>query len=213
MGKVLSSFQTFRCMHNFNLRLPILHDGASKFQALSDVLHHAISLHAKELLDAKALIDGKLVLDNEPCSSDGVHEVELLIPFLNNSSIEAYNQKDVSGIFSFSGTICSFAHLNSKEPISQAVTDIKGDIIMSLQRPPHKERLLQVECRLETLPELSQIAVTGTPLLIFLFLFLPFEFFYNLQKYVVLYLANDSFCSTLLSGSYNALCFIFILFM
>ncbi|WJX90902.1 hypothetical protein P8452_72752 [Trifolium repens] len=61
MGKVLSSFQTFRCMHNFNLRLPILHDGSSKFQTLSDVLHHAISVHAKELSDAKSLIDGKLV--------------------------------------------------------------------------------------------------------------------------------------------------------
>ncbi|XP_058785292.1 uncharacterized protein LOC131660150 isoform X1 [Vicia villosa] len=133
LGKVLSSFQTFRCMHNFNLRLPILHDGASKFQTLSDFLHHAISLHAKELSDAKALIDGKLVLDDEPCSSDGVHEVELLIPFLNNSSIEAYSQKDVSGILSFSGTVCSFAYLNSKEPISQAVTDLKGDIITSLQ--------------------------------------------------------------------------------
>ncbi|KAK2446342.1 oxidoreductase, zinc-binding dehydrogenase family protein [Trifolium repens] len=133
MGKVLSSFQTFRCMHNFNLRLPILHDDSSKFQTLSDVLHHAISVHAKELSDAKSLIDGKLVLDSEPCSSDGVHEVELLIPFSNNSFIEAYSQKDVSGILSFSGTICSFAYLNSKEPISQAVTDIKGDIITSLQ--------------------------------------------------------------------------------
>lgn len=133
MGKVLSSFQTFRCMHNFNLRLPILHDGSSKFQTLSDVLHHAISVHAKELADAKALIDGKLVLDNEPCSLEGVHEVELLIPFLNDSSIEAYSQRDVSGILSFGGAICSFAYLNSKEPISQVVTDIKGDIITSLQ--------------------------------------------------------------------------------
>ncbi|GAU14322.1 hypothetical protein TSUD_308820 [Trifolium subterraneum] len=102
MGKVLSSFQTFRCMHNFNLRLPILHDGSSKFQTLSDALHYAISVHAKELSDAKSLID-------------------------------AYSQRDVSGILSFSGTICSFAYLNSKEPISQAVTDIKGDIITSLQ--------------------------------------------------------------------------------
>ncbi|XP_058723925.1 uncharacterized protein LOC131595570 isoform X1 [Vicia villosa] len=75
--------------------------------------------------------DSKIL--DEPCSSDGVHEVELLIPFLSNSSIEAYNQKDVSGILSFSGTVCSFAYLNSKEPISQAVTDLKGDIITSLQ--------------------------------------------------------------------------------
>jgi hypothetical protein len=42
-------------------RLPILHDGSSKFQSLSDILHHAISVHGKELSDAKSLIDGKLV--------------------------------------------------------------------------------------------------------------------------------------------------------
>ncbi|KAL2637882.1 hypothetical protein AAZV13_06G083900 [Glycine max] len=133
MGKVLTSLQTFKCMHNFNLRLPILRDSASKFQTLSDVLRHAISIHAKELAGAKALIDGKLVVESESYSSDGVHEVELLLSFLNDSSIEACSQGDVVGILSFSGLICSFAYLNSKEPISQAITDIKGDIITSLQ--------------------------------------------------------------------------------
>uniref|UniRef100_A0A0R0KEF7 Protein odr-4 homolog n=1 Tax=Glycine max TaxID=3847 RepID=A0A0R0KEF7_SOYBN len=133
MGKVLTSLQTFKCMHNFNLRLPILRDSASKFQTLSDVLRHTISIHAKELAGAKALIDGKLVVESESYSSDGVHEVELLLSFLNDSSIEACSQGDVVGILSFSGLICSFAYLNSKEPNSQAITDIKGDIITSLQ--------------------------------------------------------------------------------
>ncbi|RDX78580.1 Protein odr-4-like protein, partial [Mucuna pruriens] len=133
MGKVLTSLQTFKCMHNFNLRLPILRDSASKFHTLSDVLRHAISVHAKELTGAMALIDGKLVVESESYSSDSVHEVELLLPFLNNSFIEACSQGDVVGILSFSGLICSFAYLNSKEPVSQAVTDIKGDIITSLQ--------------------------------------------------------------------------------
>lgn len=133
MGKVLTSFQTFKCMYNFNLRLPILHNSTSKFQTLSDVLRHAISIHAKELAGARALIDGKLVVESEAYSSDGVPEVELLLPFPNNSSIEVCSQGDVVGILSFSGLICSFAYLNSKEPISQAVTDIKGDIITSLQ--------------------------------------------------------------------------------
>ncbi|XP_027354017.1 protein odr-4 homolog isoform X2 [Abrus precatorius] len=133
MGKVLSSLQTFKCMYNFNLRLPVLHDSVSKFQTLSDILRHAISVHAKELTGAKALIDGKLVVESEPCSSEGLHEVELLLPFLNNSFVEACSQRDVVGILSFSGSICSFAYLNSKEPISQAVADIKGDIIASLQ--------------------------------------------------------------------------------
>ncbi|CAJ1973973.1 unnamed protein product [Sphenostylis stenocarpa] len=132
-GKILTSLQTYKCMYNFNLRLPILRDSASKFQTLSDTLRHVISVHAKELSGAKALIDGKLVVESESYSSDGVHEVELLLPFLNNSSIEACSQGDVVGLLSFSGLICSFAYLNSKEPISQAVTDIKGDIIKSLQ--------------------------------------------------------------------------------
>lgn len=133
MGKVLTSLQTFKCVHNFNLRLPILRESSLKFQTLSDVLCHAISIHAKELASARALIDGKLIVESESYSSDGEHEVELLLPFLNNSSIEACSQGDVAGILSFSGLICSFAYLYSKEPISQAVTDIKGDIIKSLK--------------------------------------------------------------------------------
>jgi hypothetical protein len=36
-----------------------------------------------------------------------------------------YSQRDVHGILSFSSTICPCAYLNSKEPISQVVTDIK----------------------------------------------------------------------------------------
>ncbi|XP_047175464.1 protein odr-4 homolog [Vigna umbellata] len=133
MGKVLTSLQTYKCIYNFNIRLPILRDSESKFQTLSDVLRHVISVHTKELTGAKALIDGKLVVESESYSSDGVHEVELLLPFLNNRSIEACSQGDVVGLLSFSGMICSFAYLNSKEPTSQAVTNIKGDIIKSLQ--------------------------------------------------------------------------------
>ncbi|KAG4950194.1 hypothetical protein JHK86_043433 [Glycine max] len=73
------------------------------------------------------------VVVSESYSSDGVHELELLLSFLNDSSVEACSQGDVVGILLFSGLTDSFAYLNSKEPISQAVTDIKGDIITSLQ--------------------------------------------------------------------------------
>ncbi|RYR50108.1 hypothetical protein Ahy_A07g036685 isoform B [Arachis hypogaea] len=128
MGKVLNYLQTFKCMYNFTLRLPIFHDNASKFHTFSDVLRHAISLHAKELKGARALIDGKLVVDGEPYSTDGVHEVELLLPFTSNTPFEAFSQRDVVGILSFSGLVCSFAYLNSKEPISQAITDIKNKV-------------------------------------------------------------------------------------
>ncbi|KAI4308648.1 hypothetical protein L6164_031704 [Bauhinia variegata] len=133
MGKVLSSLQTFRCMYNFNLRLPIFNDNASRLRTLSDILRHAISLLAEELKVAKAVIDGKLVISNEPCQSDGLHEVELLLPFMNSTPTKACSQRDVLGVLFFSGSVCSFAYLNPKEPISQAITEIKGDIIMSLQ--------------------------------------------------------------------------------
>ncbi|KAF5455929.1 hypothetical protein F2P56_025455 [Juglans regia] len=133
MGRVLTSLQTFKCTYNFNLRLPICHESESNVQTLSDVLRQGISHHAKELKDAKAIIDGNLVVRDEPCTFYGVHEVELLLPFMKDSNAEACSRKDALGVLVFNGSVCSFAYLNSKEPISQAVSDIKMDIIMSLQ--------------------------------------------------------------------------------
>lgn len=133
MGRVLSSLQTFRCMYNFDLRLPICHENASSARTLGNVLQHGISAHAKELDDAKAMVDGTLVAEDEPCTSDGLHEVELLLPFIKDASAQGCNRKDVGGVLVFHGSVCSFAYLNSKEPISQAVADIKGDIITSLR--------------------------------------------------------------------------------
>lgn len=132
MGRLLASLQTFKCTYNFNLRWPIHQESASKVQTLSDVLRQGISHHAKELKDAKAVIDGNLVLSDEPCTLDRVHEVELLLPFMKDTYAEACSQKDVLGVLVFNGSVCSFAYLNSKEPISQAISDIKGDIAMSL---------------------------------------------------------------------------------
>nr|POE69547.1 protein odr-4 like [Quercus suber] len=125
MGRVLTSLQTFKCNYNFNLRLPICQESASNTQTLSDVLHQGISHHAKELKDARPIIDGNLVVSDEPSTSDGVHEVELLLPFMKDTYAEARSRKDVLGVLLFKGSVCSFAYLNSKEPISQAVADIK----------------------------------------------------------------------------------------
>ncbi|KAK9983129.1 hypothetical protein SO802_032654 [Lithocarpus litseifolius] len=133
MGRVLTSLQTFKCNYNFNLRLPICQESASNTQTLSDVLCQGISHHAKELKDARAVIDGNLVVSDEPSTSDGVHEVELLLPFMKDTHAEACSRKDVLGVLLFKGSVCSLAYLNSKEPISQAVADIKRDIISSLQ--------------------------------------------------------------------------------
>lgn len=48
---------------------------------------------------------------------------------------EASNQKDIVGILIYSGTVCSYSYLNSKEPISQAVADIKVLINVSEDVP------------------------------------------------------------------------------
>jgi hypothetical protein len=100
---------------------------------LADILRQAISSHGKELKDAKAVSDGTLVVEEESCVSEGLHEVQFLVPFMKDSYVEACSQKEVIGVLVFSGSVCSFAYSNSKEPLSQALADIKGDIITSLQ--------------------------------------------------------------------------------
>ncbi|PSS17327.1 Protein odr-4 like [Actinidia chinensis var. chinensis] len=133
MGRVLASLQTFRCTYTFDLRLPICNQNTSNVRKLADILRQGISSHAKELKDAKAMINGNLVVDEESCVSEDLHEVQFLLPFMKDSFVEACSQKEVVGVLVFSGSVCSFAYLNSKEPLSQALTDLKGDIIMSLQ--------------------------------------------------------------------------------
>ncbi|XVE60645.1 hypothetical protein DITRI_Ditri05aG0144600 [Diplodiscus trichospermus] len=133
MGRVLTSLQTFKCSYDFDLRLPIYQEKTSKSETLSDVLRNGISLYAKEMQGAKAMIDGNLVVNDETCMADGLHEVELLLPFMKDIYIESCSQRDVIGVVNFTGSVCSFSFLNSKEPISQAVADIKDDIIRSLQ--------------------------------------------------------------------------------
>ncbi|XWS25421.1 hypothetical protein CRYUN_Cryun27aG0066900 [Craigia yunnanensis] len=134
MGSVLTSLQTFKCLYNFDLRLPIYQDKTLKSETLSDVLRNGISIYAKELRGAKAMIDGNLVVNDETCTTEGLHEVELLLPCMKDiyikvalafSILNLIIQKEVIGIVNFTGSICSFSFLNSKEPISQAVADIK----------------------------------------------------------------------------------------
>ncbi|XP_021721122.1 protein odr-4 homolog isoform X2 [Chenopodium quinoa] len=135
LGKVLNSLQTFRCIYSFCMRLPFTHENMSKAKLMNDVLLDGISNHVKELKGAKAIVDGDLVdvITDGSCASGGVHEVEILFPFMKDTSSEASSQNNVVGILVFSGTVCSYSYLNSKEPISQAVADIKEDIIMSLR--------------------------------------------------------------------------------
>ncbi|CAE6071687.1 unnamed protein product [Arabidopsis arenosa] len=133
LGKVLSSLQRFRCSYSFNFRLPIYGEGGSSAQTFTDTLRKELAVHAKELNSANAMIDGDLVHNDEPCTTDGEHEIELLFPFMKDSRAEASTAKNVTGILLFSGSVFSYAYLNVKEPVSQAIADIKADIFRSLQ--------------------------------------------------------------------------------
>ncbi|KAK9076836.1 hypothetical protein SSX86_005170 [Deinandra increscens subsp. villosa] len=131
MGRVLSTLQKFKCVYSFDIRFPIFHENVSSSGNFAGILRDIISSHAQELKGAKALIDGNLVNVDELYTSDGVHEVEFLTPFMHDTSFRA-SSEEVGGILVFTGSICSFAYSNAKEPISQALADIKGDIISSL---------------------------------------------------------------------------------
>ncbi|XXG56743.1 hypothetical protein AAC387_Pa03g4077 [Persea americana] len=133
MGKLLANVQTFRCIYNFEMRLPMFQKDASNARTLRDVLCAKISCLAKELKGAKALVDGDLVVNNEQCTSDGLHNVELLLPVGKDGPAEACSTEEVIGIVVLSGAICSSAYRCPREPISQAILDIKEDIITSLR--------------------------------------------------------------------------------
>ncbi|KAL6511613.1 hypothetical protein OROGR_021210 [Orobanche gracilis] len=136
--------------------LPLTREAGWDIRRFSDVLRDEIMVHAKELAVAKVLINGKLVLcrldssgskhsqlsdinasehvaEDVPSASNDIHEVEFLLPLFEDEYIEACSQKEVLGILHFRGSVYSHAYLNSKEPVSQALVDIKEDIIRSLQ--------------------------------------------------------------------------------
>ncbi|KAK4742643.1 hypothetical protein SAY87_000644 [Trapa incisa] len=132
MGRVLNSLQRFKTTYNFNIRLPVTCEMTSNIRTLSDALQRGISVIAKELKGAKALVDGKLVVEDEPCTSDDLHDIELLLPFMKDACT-AYVLENIIGVLKLGGSVSSFAFLTSKEPISQAIADIKDDIIASLK--------------------------------------------------------------------------------
>lgn len=115
------------------MRLPIFHVGASESSTFREVLQIGIAHHAKELQNARALVDGKMAGSEKYLTSDDTHTVELLLPFMNCSSTEACSLNEVAGLVVLTGSICATAYLGPREPISQAISDLKGDIISSLQ--------------------------------------------------------------------------------
>ncbi|EPS64297.1 hypothetical protein M569_10484 [Genlisea aurea] len=136
MGKVFGPLQTFRCTYNFDVRLPIRHGDEVSMERLFDMLHDVIANQAKELDNAKALINGKLVTgDDDLCVSDDFHEESVTQPLIIQVFVlfEACIQKRIFGVLHFRGSVCSLSYLNSKEPLSQALVDIKEDIVRSLR--------------------------------------------------------------------------------
>ncbi|CAM8914306.1 unnamed protein product [Rhodiola kirilowii] len=131
MGRIMNSLLTFRSTYNFDLRLPIFLE-RSDGRTMTDSLRQGISVFSKELKDAKALVDGILAAEDEACKLDGEHEVEFLLPFMKDTQAQGHSQKEVVGVVQFSGSVSSYAYLNSKEPLSEALADIKNDIITSL---------------------------------------------------------------------------------
>ncbi|KAK1291174.1 hypothetical protein QJS10_CPB17g02440 [Acorus calamus] len=133
LGKLLASLQNFKCQYNFEIRLPIFSE-AFNASSWGAVLRNGVNAHAKELKHARALIDGDLVTEDQQCTSEGSHNVELFLPFLMHSPSEACSGgKEVVGVVVFSGSIYSSTYASPKEPVLQALSDLKGDIIATLE--------------------------------------------------------------------------------
>ncbi|KAI4972232.1 hypothetical protein ZWY2020_003157 [Hordeum vulgare] len=127
-SKLLASLQTFRCTYNFEIRLTV--QAAEPFKK---VLSKAISHLTKEVQNAKALIDGDLFSDDMAITSEGPHAVDLLVPFKNNLPAGECSLEGVAGLLLFAGSVSALAYLGPKESISEAISDLKVDIIASLR--------------------------------------------------------------------------------
>ncbi|KAM3211692.1 hypothetical protein ACQJBY_065055 [Aegilops geniculata] len=127
-SKLLASLQTFRCTYNFETRLTVV-----QAEPFKKVISKAISHLTKEVQNAKALIDGDLFLDDMTITSEGPHEVDLLVPFKNNFPAGECSLEGVAGLLLFAGSVSVLAYLGPKESISEAISDLKVDIIASLR--------------------------------------------------------------------------------
>ncbi|XP_072976771.1 uncharacterized protein [Typha angustifolia] len=133
MGKLLASVQAFRCMYNFEIRLPIFQVGPLNSNTFKNAIFKGINHLAKEVRSAKALVDGDLVLEDLCTKSEGLHEVELLSPFKEDVPAEACSSEEVAGLVVFNGSVCASAYLGPRESVSEAISNIKADIITSLR--------------------------------------------------------------------------------
>ncbi|CAO2205415.1 unnamed protein product [Urochloa humidicola] len=124
-GKLLPSLQTFRCTYNFEIRLTSV-----QAEPFKKVILKAISHLTEEVQNARALIDGDLFSEGINISTEGPHQVDFLVPFKN---AEECSLEGVAGLVRFAGSVSALAYLGPKESISEAISDLKADIITSLR--------------------------------------------------------------------------------
>ncbi|XP_020112799.1 protein odr-4 homolog [Ananas comosus] len=148
MGKLLASLQAFSCAYNFEIRLPI--DQAFDSTTFKNVTLKGINHLAKEVQFAKVLIDGNLVTEDLPAMTGGLHKVEFLLPFKGDALAEARSIEEVAGLVVYHGTVFGTAYLGPREPVSQAISDLKGDIITSLR------------CRLDIIADEAEVASSAS---------------------------------------------------
>jgi len=127
-SKLLASLQTFRCTFNFEIRLT-----AVRAEPFKKVILKAISHLTEEVQNARALVDGCLFSEDINISTDDPHQVDFLVPFKNAVPIEECSLEGVAGLLRFAGSVSALAYLGPKESISEAISDLKADIITSLR--------------------------------------------------------------------------------
>ncbi|XP_078176091.1 oxidoreductase, zinc-binding dehydrogenase family protein [Carex rostrata] len=133
LSKVVTSLKEFRCMYNFEVRLPIDQASLPNHKSFKNVVTKGITHLSNKLQTAKALLDGNMVEDNLSLTTEGPHNIELLLPFEIESNSEESSLEDVAGLVLFSGSVCASAYLGPRESVAQAISDLKGDIIASLR--------------------------------------------------------------------------------
>ncbi|KAH9300674.1 hypothetical protein KI387_012257 [Taxus chinensis] len=124
-------------------RLPLLQEDIQKTNNMKKVLLKAIGLLDEQLKSAKALLDGTLVTEDKLSIPGGPHEIELLLPFADVKSLQAGSSEEVAGLVVFSGTIFAQAYTFPREPLLQAVEDLKVSHPWMCERKFTKVGILQ----------------------------------------------------------------------
>ncbi|RLN05467.1 hypothetical protein C2845_PM13G00040 [Panicum miliaceum] len=106
---------------------------AFRAEPFKKVILKAISHLTEEVQNARALVDGCLFSEDINISTDDPHQVDFLVPFKNAVPVEECSLEGVAGLLRFAGSVSALAYLGPKESISEAISDLKADIITSLR--------------------------------------------------------------------------------